>query len=329
MAQASECEFLRTDKDVLNTQSFLKLHGDQSAYWPGHKINSFNYIFTKLSVNPRCAILIQPNQDDVVIATTSDIRYDNKVYDLYNQLNKDIQVDLKEAAEKLNLESVYLQDLSGMRFVYPQIPSDYPVNNDEFILNMFLHEGFHLFVQNTPGGIDKKWSEFIFFNRDELEACYVDERVSGIFEEEIESLISLYQASMDKDISRAKSAFKQYYALRTKRHAILADFKIPGLYGSPDVNCQKAEIRYEFTEGMPEYFANSVLLDLGILKPEKALQSIATGMQYYAVGSAKLFALKTFMGEKFIGELEAMLNSDDDQADVDALVRKTFELGSP
>lgn len=330
VAEAATCDFLKSDKSVQMVREFIHTNSDMSSYWPSYNIADKNYLFTKLEKSKRCAILIT-HQTEKIISTDSDIAIENGIFSFRNALNKFEHTELEEKVASEAQDGVLLLDLSDLKYHYPEAPASElaKLSMEEFMLNFLLHEGFHLFVDIEKKAPFKEWSKRRYFNRDDLERCYSDVSVQSVFKDEMAALKEAFLASAAGDITITKTKLQNFYNLRGKRYKVLGDFTLKASTGLEeyDISCALAEEHMELMEGSAEYFGNTVLIDEKVLSVEEAATKFTDGTDpFYAIGFAKYFALKKFMGTRFVEEIRKMHVSENDKENLDRLVINEFGL---
>lgn len=246
---------------------------------------------------------------------------------MHGKLNPVENEELRKIFQANDLEEVYLQDLSGPRYIFQHIPEEYLafLNTDVINHTLLIHEGFH-FSDFTQKTLTKSWSQNIFIDRDDTERCYSDERGKSFFAEEVRSLSKLFEASLSKDLESARGHLAEYYDTRAKRYEALKGFTPTGYKTSPNTSCREAERNWEFKEGVAEFVANAFLFDRNFMTKEEFLSGLSLDKGFYLTGLIKLYALKTFLGPEFINELRGMLKSDDDDYAMEEILNKALGM---
>jgi hypothetical protein len=276
--------------------------------WDEYRPESHPYLLTGEGEESHCALLVQQGTITGKWELQTSVPIANSLYSFFGKFSKDsFPKELVDRFETDGVDAAVILrvDPNFLKKAFPNTP-DYAFvmsYNNNFLLSVLIHEGFHLFGQGyfQAGNSSRRWPEWDKQpERDEVKkVCYSgsDEKVRALFQRERTALLSAFKlASLFGKKNLALQAAKNFIVYRKQRYELLGNAKVPSQHAPSGISCPEAESIMELEEGGATYVHNATLLaskTIGLmnLREQMPATDAIEGDDFYTFGNYQLLLM--------------------------------------
>jgi hypothetical protein len=331
-ARATTCDEFAKSEDVKLLLNFFKIDSATPSVWQDYKISKYDVAVTDLKKYPKCVLIIENAAVNKITTLNQPMQLPNGHFEYYLSNEHSQLGELAEDFKSSGIKNALVWNLD----FYPQGYDQFGIPKElgpAMTYWAIVHEGFHLFVQDSglnqyprwPESRSKKKSPTIMTEFENT--CYAQPAgVRGFFNTEYQSLVAAMPHAFVQDSLGLKSLAREFIDARNHRRAQLKDVAVT-LPTGDRVSCDEMEASYELIEGVPDFVAELTLIQMNLLTAQQVADIIKTMYKlkpqwaYYPLGSFKLLILAK-AAQDFTKVVNGLASSDDWTNNIDAAFSK-------